>query len=196
MAESEVQICNMALRRVNASPITDLETDTTKSATLCRTYYEEARDAVLRDHPWSFSIKRQLLAVSTDENLSTYLYPYVLPTDPFCLRPLCLLNSLDLYREMTGYPFNVEGDILYSDLEAAALKYIGRIKDPGKFDALFTDALAWRLAAEVIKPIEGSSPVDPWMMYRDTLVTAKAADEHGKKEQDLRPQSWVESRFG
>jgi len=195
MAESEVQICNMALGRVQGSPITDLETDDSKSATLCRTFYESARDATLRDHPWSFATTRQLLAISSSPALAPTLYTYTLPEDPYCLRPLCLLNSLDLYREARGYPFTVEGRVLLTDMYAAGLKYIARITDPGEFDALFTDALAWRLAAELLKPIEGSSPVDPWLMYKDVLTSAVAADEHGKQEQDVPPETCVQSRF-
>jgi len=85
--------------------------------------------------------------------------------------------------------------MLLTDMYAAGLKYIRRVTDPGEFDALFTDALAWRLAAELLKPIEGSSPVDPWLMYKDVLTSARAADDHGKQEQDVPPETWVQSRF-
>jgi hypothetical protein len=196
MAETEVQICNMALARIQGEPITDLVTDDSKSAVLCRTMYEPARDAVLRDHPWSFSIKRQLLALSGAANLTAYTYSYTLPTDPYCLRPLVLLDSLSLYQEIPGYPFVIEGRILLTSMYAAGLKYIGRVTDPSEFDANFTDALSWRLAAELIKPIEGTSPVDPWVMYRDVLMTARGIDEQGKREPELEPENWVDGRFG
>ena len=192
---TELQLCNMALRRINAEPITDLETDTTKSAALCRTFYDNARDAVLEDHPWSFSISRQLLAISATTNLSTWLYVYQIPTDPKCVRPLSLLDSVDFYRE-AQYPFRVEGQDIYTDLASAGLKYIFQQTDPTKFSPMFCDALAWRLSAELIKPVEGTSPVDPWMMYRDVLLTAQANDDMGKQEPDLPPQLWTETRFG
>jgi hypothetical protein len=195
MAESEVQICNIALARIQGEPITDLETDDSKSAVLCRTLYEEARDATLEDHPWSFAITRQLLTISSDTNFTTLAYQYQLPTDPKCIRPICLLDSLSFYLEMTSYPFIKEGDKLFTDLYAAGLKYIGQVKDPGQFSPSFTNALAWRLAAELLKPIEGSSPVDPWVMYRDAVTSAIAANDHGKQEEPYRPRNWNESRF-
>jgi len=190
-----VQICNIALRRVQGEPITDLETDDTKSAVLCRTLFEPARDAVLRDHPWSFAIKRQLMASSTATNLTRWLYSYVEPSDPYCLRPLVLLDAQDFYNEMTGYPYQEESRIIYTDLYAAGLKYIARITDVSQWDDNFVDAIAWRLAADLLKPIEGSSAVDLWMMYERALMIAKGNNDLGAQEPPLPPSSWVDSRF-
>ena len=54
---TEVSICSNALRRLGDSPITSL-TDNTERARLCNGFYEDARDAVLRSHPWNFAITR------------------------------------------------------------------------------------------------------------------------------------------
>jgi hypothetical protein len=196
MADSEVQICNIALRRVQAEPITDLETDDSKSAALCRTFYEPTRDALLVDHPWSFATVRQLLAASTAANLTQYLYPYVLPSDPYCLRPLVLIDPTSLYFESKAYPFQVEGRILYTDMINAGLKYIARVTDVLAFDAAFVDCLCWRLAAELLKPIEGSSTVDLWMMYGQALIIAKGNNDLGAQEPGEPEANWNQTRFG
>jgi hypothetical protein len=190
---TELQLCNMALRRIQAEPITDLQNDVGKSAALLRTFYDEARDALLADHPWSFAVRRQLLAVSSETNLTAYEYMYQLPTDPYCLRALELLDQI-LYR--SAYTYEIEGKYLYSDEYSASLKYIGRIEDVTQFDPLFTDALAWRIAAELIKPIEGTSPVDPWMMYEVVLLRARAVDEQSKVEKQWESPQWIDERFG
>lgn len=198
MAESEVQICNIALRRVQGEPITDLETDDSKSAALCRTFYESTRDAILAepDHPWSFAIKRQMLAASTEDNLTEFLYPFQLPADPYCLRPIVLLDPYTQYYEQPGYPFKVEGRILYTNMLNAGLKYIARVTDVLAFHPLFTDALCWRLAAELLKPIEGSATADLWGMYQATLIVAKGSDALGSMEPGQAEFNWVEARFG
>ena len=195
MADSEVQICNIALRRVQGESITDLETDDSKSAALCRTFFEPTRDALLEDHPWSFALKRQLLAASTDTNLTSYLYPYVLPADPYCLRPLVLLDPYNLNYEQKTFPFQVEGRILYTDMINAGLKYIARVTDVVQYSPSFTDALAWRLAAELLKPIDGSSTVDLWMMYSQALVFAKGNNDLGAQEPGMAEANWIETRF-
>lgn len=198
MAESEVQICNIALRRVQGDPITDLETDDSKSAALCRTFYEPTRDAILADplRPWSFAIKRQALAANTDPNLTEFIYPYQLPSDPYCLRPVVLLDPYTQYYEQPGYPFIVEGRILYCNMINAALKYVARITDVLAFHPLFADALCWRLAAELLKPIEGSATEDLWGMYQATLTLAEGSDAIGSKEPGQAEFNWNEARFG
>jgi hypothetical protein len=196
MAEDEIQICNIALRRVQGEPITDLETDESKSAVLCRTFYEPTRDAILADpdHPWSFATRRQLLAAAVGTNLTSYLYAYQLPADPYCLRPIVLIDSYTLNFEQPGYPFKVENRILYTDMLGAGLKYIARVTDVLSFDPLFTDALCWRLAAELLKPIEGSATLDLWGMYQATLLMAGGANAQGAQEPGQAEANWVQSR--
>jgi hypothetical protein len=190
---TELQLCNMALRRISAEPLSSLETDTSKEAGLCRTFYGPARDAALEEHPWRFAIARQSLTASTITNLTAWEYVFQLPTDPACIRPLCLIDTLGSNVE-GAFPFFVEGAYLYTNLDAPALKYIFRQTDVTLFSPLFCDALAWRLAAELIKPCEGSSPVDPWMMYRDVLLSAEAMDDHGKQQPYQEPQTWADAR--
>jgi hypothetical protein len=84
---TEVSICANALRRLGDDPITSL-TDDTERARLCNAFYTDARDAVLRSHPFNFSITRTTLAQLSDTPAYGYDYQYALPTDPYCLRVL------------------------------------------------------------------------------------------------------------
>ena len=57
---TEVSICSNALRQLGDDPITSL-TDDTERARLCNALYPDARDSVLRSHPFNFSITRASL---------------------------------------------------------------------------------------------------------------------------------------
>jgi hypothetical protein len=59
----------------------------------------------------------------------------------------------------------------------------------------FVLALAWRLAALLIKPCNGTSPVEPWAMAGEMLRAAMAADAHGAQEPGLTEPSWSDGRF-
>jgi hypothetical protein len=48
---SEVSICNRALAMLGANTITSLQDGSTE-ANVCNAVYADARDAVLRSHPW------------------------------------------------------------------------------------------------------------------------------------------------
>ena len=52
---TETSVCNMALGRIGASTLTDLDTDSSDEATQCNLYFDKARDALLRSHPWKFA---------------------------------------------------------------------------------------------------------------------------------------------
>lgn len=189
---NEVQLCNMALGRIKAQPISDLVTDTSKSAVLCRTFYEPLRDALLREYPWAFSIVRQELAEADIENLTTHQYAYRLPTDPACLRIVNLLNEA-LVPAL--FPYDREGDYIFTDEPSAALQYVGRITDPRKFDPLFIEALAWRLASDMIGPMNGDSAAEPWTKYQLVLITAFGADAQEKIEPAVPSSRWIDERF-
>ena len=90
---TEVSICSNALRRLGDDPITSL-TDDSERARLCNAFYEDARDACLRSHPWNFAITRASLTQLSDSPVYGYDYQFALPTDPYCLRVLAMELSL------------------------------------------------------------------------------------------------------
>ena len=61
---STVDICNLALQRLGAKPISSLSDDST-AARECNRVYDHARDSELRSHPWNFARKRASLAASS-----------------------------------------------------------------------------------------------------------------------------------
>jgi len=190
---TEVQICNMALGRIKAQPIADLITDTTKSASTCRIFYEPLRDALLQEHPWAFAVARQPLAEVTVDNYSQYSYIYQLPVSPKCLAVLQVMTAA--YNE-SAFPFELEGDYIYSSEPSAVLKYIGQVTDPTYMDALFIDALAWRLASEMVGPLTGDPSAEPWAKYERIITKAWGADEQGKTERAVPSSRWTDERFG
>lgn len=189
----EVQLCNMALGRIKAQPITNLLTETSKQAATCRIFYEPLRDALLREYPWAFSVRRQVLALSTDENLTTYQYAYQLPTDPKCLGILEVLSEALI---PSLYPYEEEGGLLFTNEPNAVIRYIGQIVDPNEFDPIFVDAFAWRLAAEMIDAITGKEPDRPWAMYTAIITKAWGADAQRKVESAVPSQRWTDERHG
>lgn len=191
---TDVQICNMALSRCTGqAAISDLITDHSKAASLCRTFYGPARDAVLEDGRFSFSIFRQALAAAVVENLSPYTYLYQLPTDPFCVRPLELLTTQYV---PSCLPFEVEGRLLYSNEPSAVLQYIGSVVDTAVFTPGFVNALAWRLAVELIGPLTGEAPDKAFSLYQEALLRAMGADAMGSTEPPRPSPRIIDERFG
>ena len=137
---SEIEICNAAMTKIGARRVT--ATFSTLPATeeerLCFEHYDRLRDALLRDNIWNFAKKRASLAKDTVDPLWAWENAFTVPVD--------LLRLLELED---GHAFEFEGNKIFTDYDAPLnMSYIARIVDPNKFDPLFRDALAARLAYE------------------------------------------------
>ena len=58
---SSTEICNQALILLGQEPIITLD-DSTKQSRLCKRLYQPVLEALLRAYPWTFAIKRKILA--------------------------------------------------------------------------------------------------------------------------------------
>jgi len=147
MAISWTSICNMALAKIGAKSISNIDTDTTNNAIKCRTIYENTRDALLRGFEWNFAIKRaELTQLSTTPDFD-FDYEYTLPTSPYCLR---VLNMED------DAAFEIKGRKLETDGNECKIKYIARIVDPTKLDPLFINVMVCSLASQLAIPLTTS----------------------------------------
>jgi len=171
---TEVSICSNALRRLGDDPITSL-TDDTERARLCNAFYTDARDAVLRSHPWNFAITRATLAKLSDTPAYGFNYQYSLPTTPYCLRVLEM--------EYSDYIFKVEnvathGRVLLTDEGTAKILYVARITDTNLFDSMFIDVLTAKLSVDLAYPVTNSLKVQEQMqkLYQLKLSEARSID--------------------
>jgi len=149
---TEVSICSKALRLLGDDPITSL-TDDSERARLCNSLYGDARDYLLRSHPWNFAITRASLAQLSDSPAYQYSYQYALPTDPYCLRVLSMEYEDYIFKVEN---FATEGRVLLTDESTAKILYIARITDTNRFDPMFTDLLATKLALDLAYPVTNS----------------------------------------
>lgn len=187
---SVVEICNRALQKLGASRITSI-TEDSSNARACNVAYEPVRDAELRAHSWSFSIKRvQLAADSTGPDFGP-ANAFTLPGDYLCLRePDESENHIDL-------DWQVEGNKIITD-DAAPLnvRYTFKVTDPNSMDALFREALATKLAFELCEELTQSNSKKESMRedYKEIIRQAKRTNAIERKSQTPPQDSWVNCR--
>lgn len=142
---SAVDICNRALQKLGESPITSLTEDSDR-ARECNRAYEAVRDAELRSRPWNFARTRVELAASSTPPAFGYANAFPLPSD-----------FLRLYPGNTVSDWQIEsGSILTDDAAPLQIVYIRREEDPNKYDPLFREALAAKLAVEMAERLTQS----------------------------------------
>lgn len=182
---SEVDICNLALNEIGESQIIDL-TENSKAGRLCNLVYSDTRDAVLREHPWNFAIKRAELARLTTDPIFDFDAQFQLPAD--CLRVIRTDDDLDPYR--------IEGQRLLSVNDSVKIEYISRVEDTTKFDSLFVETLSVRIGAKLAYNLSDNNALTQLLeqKYRDRVKQARSMDGQEGIPRSTDADLWLNSR--
>ena len=170
---SQVDLANESLLLLGASTITSFADDDS-NAVLVNRFYGSERDALLRSHRWNFAIGTANLASFAATPLIDWKFKFTLPTDPYCLRILDVRTVTgDIYLD-----FAIQGRELYTEESTVDITYVQRVEDPTQFDALFYQALVFRLAWKMAYPVTRSSATMSLMgqMYDAVVRDARTVD--------------------
>jgi len=183
---SDVEICNLAMIRLGAETITSLSQNSA-NARRCAAVFELARDAELRKHVWNFAREKARLAADTTPPPFGYGYQYPLPTD-----------FLRLHPDVEAADWQIEGGYILTDDGAPLdVTYIKRITDTSLFDAIFDDALAWRIATDLAEEITQSNTKKAAAQegYRDTIREAKRVNAVERVSDEPPADTWIATRL-
>jgi len=171
MASSDVDICNSALIHLGAGFITSLN-DNSDEARACKQFYGNARDAALIQADWDFATYQSDLSKLTSPPLFGWGFEYILPTFPYCLKPLFIENP----EEDTAW--RVHQRKLVTDRDGVKLEFIGRNTDVSQYSPLFEEYLAFFLAGKMGYTITGSRAVaqDMYALAADMLEDAASVN--------------------
>jgi len=186
MAE-QVDICNLALRRLGQESIESI-LDDSKAAILLNILWDLCLDDALRDHLWNFARRREQVEAEVDAPAWGYSYEYMLPGD--CLRVVNLDDDPEIV-------YRVEGTSLLTDESSPInLNYIALVEDTTEWDAKFINAFAWRLAMEAAFPLTSSAKIVQFASqgYQMALSEAKAVDGQEDGPRDAGCDVWTNGR--
>lgn len=184
---SVIDICNKGLDKLGQSPITSLS-DNTKASNLCSRNWPLVRDQVLRDHPWNFAVKRAILAPSTDVPEWGFSYKFPLPGD--------FIRLLEV-RDLSTGEYQVEDGHIMADSTVLYIRYIYRVEDVNKYDVLFSDTAAARLAFELAEPLTQSTSKKEtaFSEYEDSLTRARRVDGQENPPVPFEEDEWISVRY-
>jgi len=149
MALSETEICNLALARIGAKRLNDLDTDSSVPAIHCRTHYEPTRDALLRSHWWRFASARAELSEDVDAPDFEWDNQFSLPNDFLAMKSVYENRFSD--ENLSSYA--LEGKKLLTNEDTCEIRYIKKVTDVTQFDPLFVEVLALQLAIKMVMPL-------------------------------------------
>lgn len=195
---TEVEIVNRALTKLGANRITSLS-DNTKEAREANAMFSIVRQAELRANIWRFSILRIELFMAPSPPTPAYGYTYAYEKPGSLLR---LIQVGDYYpgAEIIDYangetaPYAFEGEyILSNEGDGIFVRYVQDVTDTTKFDALFVEAFACKLAMELAEPITASDNKRERATreYREALMTAVRTNAVEAPPQKIADDTWM-----
>ena len=190
---SDIEICNVALSRVaQTQPIVSFS-EKSKAAELCSVFYKQLRELVLTDFPWPFAESIVTLAdIGTPAPGWAFRYRY--PADCLKVREIIQPGQRSPLTADLQIPFrigyDVGGRVIHTDQPDAGVRFTFRVEDSTFFDALFTDALAWRLAMELALPLSSKPELQQFatQQYGAALTSAEAS-AFNESQDDPEPES-------
>ena len=185
---SEVAICNLALQDIGRGlSITALD-ESSQAARVCRLRYPFARDACLRAYDWNFAAARASLPALAQAPAFGYANAYQLPPDCLFVRDIACGD---------GWRWEIESGALLTDLGAPLnIRFTRAVTNPAKFDALFADTLAARIAADVAVSLTESvgKAQALWQVYQSKLAEARRRDAQESSDQTSTEDHWTANR--
>jgi hypothetical protein len=162
---ADVDIANEALVLIGDQPILTID-DTSDRGKACKKLYPGMRDALLRAHPWRFSLKRVVLSKLVDVPAFGFAAQYQLPVD--------FLRQWDLIFDADNMPWTIEGGKVLTDSSTCKLLYASRVEDVGIFDTMFTRVLSRQLAAELAISIKGNQQLSQYLTQLAMSILGEA----------------------
>lgn len=220
---SEVDICNLALGHIGDSATVSSINPPEGSAQAehCSRFYPMARDSLLEMHNWGFATKRTNLALLTS-NFSEWKYCYAIPTDAVNLLAVLSSAATDDYSVPLQYSSSVMGvpiamggvyepqpyaaealddgtEVIYTNQDAAMLRYTSLISDTSKFSPLFVESLSWLLASYLAGPVikgDAGAAESKRCMQAFLLAYGKAtvSDANQRRTQIMQSVGWMAGR--
>lgn len=197
---SQVDIANRALTKLGAARIISFGDDN-KQARAVASMFDIVRDAELRSHIWSFTVRRTALAALVSTPDWGFQFEYQLPSD--CLRILMVNDvyggpDMSDYRNAPTADYSLEGNKILTDIGSPLkLRYISRVQDTTQWDSMFVEAMACRLAMEMAEDLTQSNAKRELAQaeYTAMLRSAIRASSIEQPAQDMPDNSWLMSRL-
>jgi len=184
---SNVEICNVALERVERKSITDL-LEGSPAANACNRIFGPTREELLRLHDWNFARTRVKLAQSATAPIYEYDYAYALPADWIATRAV--------HDNDGGYgsvDYSIEGLYINSSAADIYLTYTKAVTDPAQMPADFRSLFSYRLSAQLAFTSTLRQEMDA--KAQEYLNRAQGSDS---REDGYRPRpagSWIGRRW-
>ena len=147
--DTKLSICSDALIMLGAAPLSSFATGTDEAQVADR-LYDDVRDTLLMQYPYSWSVKKVQLGRLASTPINEWKYTYALPGD-ILGNPKAVFNTSSV-GSTSRREFEIYNLGLYTNYESIWIDYQFR-PSPVVFPPYFVRLLKMALAAEFAEPI-------------------------------------------
>jgi hypothetical protein len=204
------QVCNRALSHIGITQrILNLDTETTVEAEQCRLVYSDEVDAVLRAYPWDWATAYATLVLASGTATTPvngdWQYAYRAPTDLVFGRRIVAKGGDARRKDAPKIPWKLGRDVffntwlIFTNEPDAVLEYTCRpLCAATAGDALFRDALSWRIAAALAPALARNKVTAADCLTAFLLKIGEArvanANEQQQRDNGVREAEWIRAR--
>jgi hypothetical protein len=198
MGASIVAICNKSLGHLGQKPINSI-TDSNPRAEACLAYFNDARDASLRSHPWNFATAISTMnLMGNGVSIPGWLYLYAYPAKS--------LNIRKVFEDATStYPtacefkeFYLESQnarVIATNITPAYAEFTYQVADTTLYDQAFVDAFSYKLASLIAPSLGVSGKVQDMLNIFNVFISnAQSLNQSEGKSEETKQSSYVEVR--
>ena len=194
MAVVDTRIANLALSHIGISErISNLETERSKEAEVCRVFYDDVQAEIFRDFIWPFANKYFTLNLIAEDPNDEWQYSYRYPSD--CAKLQKILSGIRNEHQDSRIAYDLghddSGKRIYTDQENACAKYTKLITDEGLYPQDMIMAFSMLLASYIAPSLSEGDPFgfsEKW--YRMYLLSYGKATANALNEitEDKEPE--------
>ncbi len=202
MAESNTEICNLALAHLGlGTQVEDLsdETESSDEAQAARVYYETALKSTLRDFNWPFAKKALALTELEEEPTEEWEYSYTYPDDCVMLRRI--YSGTRNETRQTRMPYHIANEdgekVIYCDAADATMEYTAFFENVLQYPDDFVMAFSFRLAFYMANRLQaGDAKIKKsmWESYQVELSNARCNAANEEQPDEEPPSEFVRAR--
>lgn len=191
---SVTSICNQALTSLGATPIIEINEDTTE-AKLCKLHYQTILESLLDAVSWTFATKRMELPYTGMGESAPYSHQFLIPVN--VLRVL-EANSDGNFNQQNNVYWQIEEEFILADTESLFIRAIINNPDTSSFTPSFTQALVVRLASAMALAITQSPSLEASKLKEagNLIQIAATLDGTQGRTRELRSSKYLNVRRG
>lgn len=188
---TETELCNLALQRLGANPITTFGETTSKEGRACLKAFAPVRQSELRKYNWNFAISRAILAASVTAPAWGWDTAYPVPSDYLRLIEIDGLDATSDEYALEG------GSILCDETDALNIRYVADITTVNLWDSCFQDAFVAASGLRLAESLTASEGQKQSLLsdYKVAIREARLTDGIENPPEELPEDTWNLARL-